>query len=148
MQLLLIADKNDETSRRIVGFFNGSEYKVIEANSVDVVLRNVLKKEADVQSGKARGKNTRVRAVSSHRKRMREPPMVGVPAFEKCVSGPSSRTDCPTLLRCILWMNHGDRAKQMNMAVSMPMITLKGTYLSTFSQLSQSASSLKGYSSS
>ncbi len=48
MQLLLIADKNDETSRRIVGFFNGSEYKVIEANSVDVVLRNVLKKEADV----------------------------------------------------------------------------------------------------
>jgi len=48
MQLLLIADKNDETSRRIVGFFNGSEYKVIEANSVDVVLRNVLKKEANV----------------------------------------------------------------------------------------------------
>ena len=36
----------------------------------------VLKKEADVQSGKARGKNTRVRAVSSHRKRMREPPLI------------------------------------------------------------------------
>ncbi|MBN2809761.1 MAG: response regulator [Deltaproteobacteria bacterium] len=48
MQLLLIADRDDETSRRIVGFFSGSEYQVIEADSVDVVLRNVLKKEANV----------------------------------------------------------------------------------------------------
>lgn len=48
MQLLLIADKDEETRRRIVGFFNGSEYKIIEADSVDIVLRNALKREASV----------------------------------------------------------------------------------------------------
>jgi len=48
MQFLLIADRDDETRRRIVGFFSGSEYRVIEADSVDIVLRNVLKKEARV----------------------------------------------------------------------------------------------------
>jgi len=48
MQLLLIADKDAETRRRIVGFFNESEYSVIETNSVDVVLCNVLKKETKV----------------------------------------------------------------------------------------------------
>ncbi|MBN2332578.1 MAG: response regulator [Deltaproteobacteria bacterium] len=48
MHLLLIADRDEETRSRIVGFFNGSEYKVIEADSVDVVLRNILKKEASV----------------------------------------------------------------------------------------------------
>jgi len=48
MQLLLIADRDDEIRRRIVGFFSGSEYQVIEADSVDIVLRNVLKKEARV----------------------------------------------------------------------------------------------------
>jgi len=48
MQFLLIADRDDETRRRIAGFFSGSEYRVIEANSVDIVLRNVLKKEARV----------------------------------------------------------------------------------------------------
>ena len=46
MQLLLIADKDDETSRQIVGFFSDSNYQVIEAASVDVVLRNILKKKA------------------------------------------------------------------------------------------------------
>jgi DNA-binding NtrC family response regulator len=48
MQFLLIADRDEETRRQIVGFFSGSEYRVIEANSVDTVLRNVLKKEARV----------------------------------------------------------------------------------------------------
>jgi len=48
MQLLLIADRDEETRRRIAGFFSGSEYSVIEANSVDVVRRNVLKREARV----------------------------------------------------------------------------------------------------
>ena len=48
MQLLLIADRDEETRRRIVGFFSGSKYRVIEADSVDVVLRNVLKGEARV----------------------------------------------------------------------------------------------------
>ena len=48
MQLLLIADKDDETRRQIVGSFSGSDYRVIEADSVDVILRNVLKKEASV----------------------------------------------------------------------------------------------------
>lgn len=48
MQLLLIADRDEETRRRIAGFFSGSEYSVIEAGSVDVVLRDVLKREARV----------------------------------------------------------------------------------------------------
>jgi DNA-binding NtrC family response regulator len=48
MQLLLIADRDEETRRRIVGFLSGSEYRVIEADSVDVVLSNVLKGEARV----------------------------------------------------------------------------------------------------
>ena len=48
MQFLLIADRDEETRRRIVGFFGGSEYRVVEADSVDIVLRNVLKKEARV----------------------------------------------------------------------------------------------------
>ena len=48
MQLLLIADKDEETRRQIAGYFSGSEYSVIEADSVDVVLRDVLKREASV----------------------------------------------------------------------------------------------------
>ncbi|RLB71603.1 MAG: response regulator [Deltaproteobacteria bacterium] len=48
MQLLLIADRDRETRQRIVEFFNGSEYKVIEADSVDIVLHNVLKEDARV----------------------------------------------------------------------------------------------------
>ncbi|MCK5681074.1 response regulator [bacterium] len=48
MQLLLIADKDEETRKRIAGFFRGGEYSVIEADSVDVVLRDVLKREAKV----------------------------------------------------------------------------------------------------
>ena len=48
MQLLLIADRDKENRRRIAGFFNGDEYSVIEADSVDVVLRDVLKREARV----------------------------------------------------------------------------------------------------
>ena len=48
MQLLLIADRDEETRKQIAGYFSGSEYSVIEANSVDVVLRDVLKREAKV----------------------------------------------------------------------------------------------------
>lgn len=48
MQLLLIADRDEETRKQIVGFFNESEYKVIDTGSMDVVLSNVLKKEAKV----------------------------------------------------------------------------------------------------
>ena len=48
MQHLLIADKDEETRKRIAGFFSGSEYRVIEADSVDVVLRDVLKRKARV----------------------------------------------------------------------------------------------------
>ncbi len=48
MQFLLIADRDEETRRQIVGFFSGSEYQVVEADSVDIVLRNVLKKEVRV----------------------------------------------------------------------------------------------------
>ena len=48
MQHLLIADRDEETRRRIAGFFSGSEYRVIEADSVDVVLRDVLKRKVRV----------------------------------------------------------------------------------------------------
>lgn len=48
MQLLFVADRDEETRRRIAGFFSGSEYRVVEADSVEVVLRDVLKKEARV----------------------------------------------------------------------------------------------------
>ena len=48
MQILLIADRDEETRRRIAGFFNKSEYSIIEADSVDVVLRDVLKRDARV----------------------------------------------------------------------------------------------------
>ncbi len=48
MQILLIADRDEETRRRIAGFFNGTEYRVIEADSVDIVLRDVLKRDARV----------------------------------------------------------------------------------------------------
>ncbi|MEA1921565.1 MAG: response regulator [Pseudomonadota bacterium] len=48
MQLLLIADRDETTRKQIAGYLNGSEYQVIEADSVDAVLRNVLKKEASV----------------------------------------------------------------------------------------------------
>ena len=48
MQLLLIADRDEDTRSRIVGFFSGSKYRVIESDSVDIILRNVLKREASV----------------------------------------------------------------------------------------------------
>ncbi len=48
MQILLIADRDEETRKRIAGFFNESEYSVIETDSVDVVLHDVLKKDARV----------------------------------------------------------------------------------------------------
>ena len=48
MQTLQIADRDKETRRHIVGFFSGSEYRVVEADSMGVVLRNILKREARV----------------------------------------------------------------------------------------------------
>ena len=48
MQTLHIADRDKENRRHIVGFFSGSEYRVIEADSMGVVLRNVLKRETRV----------------------------------------------------------------------------------------------------
>ncbi len=48
MQILLIADRDEETRKRIAGFFNESEYSVIATDSVDVVLHDVLKKDARV----------------------------------------------------------------------------------------------------
>ncbi len=48
MQTLQIIDTDKETRKHIVGFFNGSGYRVIEADSMGIVLRNVLKREATV----------------------------------------------------------------------------------------------------
>lgn len=48
MPLILIADTDEATRRRIIGFFTGSEYEVIEARSVASVINNVLRKKADV----------------------------------------------------------------------------------------------------
>ncbi len=89
MKLLLIADKDEETRRRIVGFFSRSEYSVIEADSVDVVLRNVLKREASVIL-----LGSEFDGLSA---------MEIIPLLKKCNRNVSiiliSNEDCPSLIR-------------------------------------------------
>jgi len=45
------------------------------------------------------------------------PPMVGVPDLDWCVSGPSSRMDCPICSDSSLRMSQGPTTKQMARAV-------------------------------
>ena len=49
------------------------------------------------------------------------PPIVGVPAFEKCVLGPSSRTTCPTFPNLSFSIIHGPSSSPS----ARPVITAK-----------------------
>jgi DNA-binding NtrC family response regulator len=48
MQLLLIADKDIDARKQMAGIFGREEFQVIEAESVDVVLHEVLKRDVRV----------------------------------------------------------------------------------------------------
>lgn len=48
MQLLLIADRDNDARRQMAEIFGPGEYQVIEANSVDMVLHEVLKRDVRV----------------------------------------------------------------------------------------------------
>lgn len=48
MGMLLIADEDIKTRERITQLFGKSEYEVVAASSVDVVMRDVIKKDAQV----------------------------------------------------------------------------------------------------
>ena len=48
MEILLIADEDQENRDQIAGFFEETEYRVVAADSVDIVMRDVLKKGARV----------------------------------------------------------------------------------------------------
>jgi len=48
MQSLLIADEDVQTRDSMTQLFGDTEYEVVAADSVDVVMRDVLKKEAQV----------------------------------------------------------------------------------------------------
>ena len=48
MQLLLIAERDPKVRRQMASIFGEADYQVIEAESVDVVLHDVLKRGAQV----------------------------------------------------------------------------------------------------
>lgn len=48
MQLLLIADRDDDSRKQMAEIFGPGEYQVIEADTVDVVLHEVLKRDVRV----------------------------------------------------------------------------------------------------
>ena len=48
MRLLLIADEDTQTRDSMTQLFGDTEYEVVAADTVDVVMRDVLKKEAQV----------------------------------------------------------------------------------------------------
>lgn len=48
MRLLLIADEDVQTRDSMTQLFGGTEYDVVAAETVDVVMRDVLKREAQV----------------------------------------------------------------------------------------------------
>jgi len=48
MGLLLIADEDVQTRDSMTQLFGDTEYEVVAADSVDIVMRDVLKKEAQV----------------------------------------------------------------------------------------------------
>ncbi len=49
--------------------------------------------------------------------RISAPPIVGVPAFTRCVCGPSSRTDWPIFIRVSQTMTFGPTMNEMKSAV-------------------------------
>jgi len=48
MRLLLIADEDVQARDNMLHLFGNTDYQVVAANSVDVVMRDVIKKEAQV----------------------------------------------------------------------------------------------------
>ena len=48
MRLLLIADEDVQARDNMLHLFGDTDYQVVAANSVDVVMRDVIKKEAQV----------------------------------------------------------------------------------------------------
>ncbi|MCJ7499775.1 response regulator [bacterium] len=48
MPLLLIADEDVQARDNMIQLFGETDYQVVAANSVDVVMRDVIKKEAQV----------------------------------------------------------------------------------------------------
>ena len=56
---------------------------------------------------------------------IRPPPIVGVPAFEKWLEGPSSLTTWPICLTFSFLINQGEKIKLMIRAVSKETIALK-----------------------
>ena len=58
--------------------------------------------------------------VTAIETRMSAPPMVGVPAFARCVCGPSSRTAWPIFIRVSQAITRGPTMNEMNSAVMQP----------------------------
>ncbi len=48
MDVLLIADEDQQNRDQIAEFFDENDYRVVRADSVDVVMRDVLRKDAKV----------------------------------------------------------------------------------------------------
>ena len=48
MEVLLVADEDQRNRDRIAGVFDETEYQVVARDSVDAVMRDVLKKDAEV----------------------------------------------------------------------------------------------------
>ena len=48
MRMLIIADEDIKSREQVMELFGDTEYQVVAPNSVDLVMRDVLKKEAPV----------------------------------------------------------------------------------------------------
>ena len=48
MEVLVVADEDQQNRDRIAGMFDETEYQVVAADSVDAVMRDVLRKDAKV----------------------------------------------------------------------------------------------------
>jgi hypothetical protein len=66
---------------------------------------------------------------------MSVPPMVGVPAFSRWLSGPSARTTCPTLSRLSHRMVIGPRKKARMRAVTTAPAARKVKYRNTLNRM-------------
>ena len=73
---------------------------------------------------------------------MRPPPMVGVPALVRWVSGPSSRTTCPTWCCCSLRIMSGPIRSDSPSAVTVLTTVRNVRYSNTENRLTYSARKL------
>jgi hypothetical protein len=88
---------------------------------------------AVVASTKGLRRSAQSTVGTSNESKMSAPPMVGVPAFTRCDSGPSARMTWPICFRFSSRMNHGASTNVSSMAVMVAMMVLNGTYLRTLS---------------